>query len=64
MTAMAINSKGNNVRITWKLTPTYKDAIGLYCSADERNEIVLAVLNDMDGAAEWDEPHIVEEVIL
>jgi hypothetical protein len=63
MTATAINNRGNSVRITWKLTPVYKDAIQLYCSADERNEIVLAVLNDMDGAAEWDEPHVVEQVL-
>jgi hypothetical protein len=43
-------------RLYWNLTPAYIMAIERYISADERDEIVQAVIEDLDGAAEWDEP--------
>lgn len=52
------NSRCISVLVMWKLTPTYKTALSVFCDADKRDETTEAIIGDLDGAAEWDKPSI------
>lgn len=60
--ALYYSDKIETVLIRWRFTPAYEIAIDTYSSADERDDTIMAIVNDYDGAAEWNNPEIIKYI--
>jgi hypothetical protein len=60
--ALLFDSRIETVDLFWNFTPAFARALTTYFSADERDEIVTAIVEDIEGAAEWYEPQIIAYV--